>query len=285
MNARTPAPVNGGQDVQVRPLRIRYLGWSSIEVTTPDGVHVHFDPNYTAFDGECLSRPDDYRDADVLLVSHGHFDHCQDAPSIARATGADVVTSTPLARFVMKGGGVDAARVHALDGHASCKVAGLVVESQPWLHRTLLDRWPRMLAARPRGLVKMRAALRGFLTSPLLAFRVTIPGAWPVSYIGEAFHGQTDAERVRAESQRADPGIALVALEPHLEEDVAGLTALLGPRAVLTYSAHDVMWRYFGLPEVDVARFQASLRGAAPAIAAYHLSAGDAIDLPEGGAP
>lgn len=258
-------------------LTVQYRGWSSIEVRTPEGRRLLFDANLTPFDGETLSTEADHDGADLLFISHGHFDHCQDAPRLARRTGARVVASTPLARFVRDRGPVPPDRLLAMDGEATNQLDELTFHSHPWVHRTLLDRWPAMLARRPGGVLKMRRALACFLSSPLTGFRVGVEGRWWVSCIGEAFHGQTDAalvERVRA---AGEPGVALVALEPGLEDEVARWVALLRPPVVLTYGAHDVMWRYFGLPPVDPERFARALAARDPQIRTRHLTVGQTV--------
>ena len=45
-------------------------------------------------------------DADVILVSHGHFDHVADVPSIANRTGATVVAIIEIAELFQKNHGV-----------------------------------------------------------------------------------------------------------------------------------------------------------------------------------
>lgn len=247
-------------------LSVRYLGWSSIELTFPSGRRVLIDPNYTPFDGESFATLEDYRGADLMLVSHGHFDHCQDAPAIVAAGAMEVVTSAPLKHLIERRAGAGPARVHAAADGDAFELAGVRVAVQGWSHRGLADRWPRLLAKRPSGILRMRAALRGFITSPLLGFHLRAEGAPAVTVIGEAFHGDTDLARVGALGTSHEPGVALVALEPGLEGATAAATARLGPAAVVAYSAHQVMWRYFGLPEVDAGAFRDKLAALHPGV-------------------
>jgi len=51
-------------------MKIRWLGQASFSITTSDGRTVRTDP----FD-ESLGLPIDKEEADVVTVSHGHFDH------------------------------------------------------------------------------------------------------------------------------------------------------------------------------------------------------------------
>jgi L-ascorbate metabolism protein UlaG (beta-lactamase superfamily) len=70
-------------------LAITWLGHSSFRVRTPGGKEVLFDPWYTGNPAFVESaRP---KSADLILISHGHFDHFTDAAAIAKSTGATVV--------------------------------------------------------------------------------------------------------------------------------------------------------------------------------------------------
>lgn len=73
----------------MQPLAITWLGHSSFRLRTPGGKEVVIDPWFTgnpAFPES--ARP---RTADLILISHGHFDHFTDAEACARSTGATVV--------------------------------------------------------------------------------------------------------------------------------------------------------------------------------------------------
>jgi L-ascorbate metabolism protein UlaG (beta-lactamase superfamily) len=70
-------------------LQITYLGHSSFRLRSPGGKEILFDPWYTGNPSFPESaRP---KTADLILISHGHFDHITDAASTAKATGATVV--------------------------------------------------------------------------------------------------------------------------------------------------------------------------------------------------
>jgi len=73
----------------MQTLAITWLGHSSFRLRTPGGKELLFDPWYTGNPSFPESaRP---KSADLILISHGHFDHFTDAEAVARATGATVV--------------------------------------------------------------------------------------------------------------------------------------------------------------------------------------------------
>lgn len=69
-------------------LAITWFGHSAFRLRTPGGKEVLIDPWYTgnpAFPAS--ARP---RAADLILVTHGHFDHFTDVVAMAKETGAPV---------------------------------------------------------------------------------------------------------------------------------------------------------------------------------------------------
>jgi len=68
---------------------IRFLGHAFVEFTTSDGKVILFDP-WTRDDGNpvCPVGTGDIERADLVLVSHDHFDHIGSAVSICKKTGA-----------------------------------------------------------------------------------------------------------------------------------------------------------------------------------------------------
>ena len=70
-------------------LAITWLGHSSFVLKTPGGKTVLLDPWYTG--NPSFPEHAKPKQADVILVSHGHSDHITDAAAMAKATGATVV--------------------------------------------------------------------------------------------------------------------------------------------------------------------------------------------------
>lgn len=74
-----------------RGLSITYLGHSSFKVVTPGGKTVLIDP-WLEGNPSCPAEHKKQSKADVILVTHGHFDHMSpELPELAKATGATIV--------------------------------------------------------------------------------------------------------------------------------------------------------------------------------------------------
>jgi len=69
--------------------KIRWLGHAFVEYTTSDGKVILFDP-WTKDDGNpsCPIGLEGIERADLVLVSHDHFDHIGSAAAICKKTGA-----------------------------------------------------------------------------------------------------------------------------------------------------------------------------------------------------
>jgi len=84
-------------------LAITWLGHSAWWVQA--GKHrLLIDPFLT--DNPKAARPADALEAEVILVSHGHFDHVQDVASIAKRCGANVVANFEIASWFSQTQGV-----------------------------------------------------------------------------------------------------------------------------------------------------------------------------------
>ena len=67
----------------MQKLAITWLGHSTFIVRTPGGKRILFDPWLTGNPGcpDALKKPPQ---VDLILVSHGHFDHVEDLVACAR---------------------------------------------------------------------------------------------------------------------------------------------------------------------------------------------------------
>ena len=84
-------------------LRITWFGHSTFVVETPNGKRILIDP-WVTNNPACPPHKKDVGPVDLMLVTHGHFDHIEDAVPIARATGCQVIGIFETAAWLMNKG-------------------------------------------------------------------------------------------------------------------------------------------------------------------------------------
>lgn len=104
-------------------LAITWFGHSTFLVRTPGSVRVLFDP-WLAGNPACPEAMKKPPTADLVLVSHGHFDHMEDLVAVARDSGAPVVATFELCDWLNRKG---LANVSPMNKGGSQQIAGLGV--------------------------------------------------------------------------------------------------------------------------------------------------------------
>jgi L-ascorbate metabolism protein UlaG (beta-lactamase superfamily) len=134
----------------MQTLAITWLGHSTFIVRTPGGRRILFDPWLTGNP----SCPDAHKrppQVDVILVSHGHFDHIDDLLSVARETGATVVGIFELCDWLGRKG---IQQVSPMNKGGSQEVAGLRITMTDARHSSgYVDNGQMIYMGEPAGYV------------------------------------------------------------------------------------------------------------------------------------
>ena len=85
--------------MQTNGVHITWLGHATFKITTPGGKVVLIDPWVTS-NPLCPAELKNFEKVDLMLVSHGHFDHIADAVEIAKATKPTVAAIVELAGWL-----------------------------------------------------------------------------------------------------------------------------------------------------------------------------------------
>ena len=123
---RSPA----ARTAHLRGLGVKWFGHSTFLLTSPKGVRLLLDP-FLANNPACPPSEKTVGPVDLILISHGHSDHCEDAPSIGRETGATVVSSPELAGWLQRQG-LKHLRSMNIGGRQT--IAGIEIAMVPALH-------------------------------------------------------------------------------------------------------------------------------------------------------
>ncbi len=83
--------------------RFTWLGHSSVLVETPSGKRVLIDP-WLAGNPACPAHLREPKALDLMLITHGHFDHMADCVKLARRTRAPVVCNYEIGHWLKKQG-------------------------------------------------------------------------------------------------------------------------------------------------------------------------------------
>ena len=83
--------------------RFTWYGHSTFLVETPSGTRVMIDPWLTD-NPACPDSHKDPGDLDLIMVTHGHFDHVADCVALSQKTGAPVVANFEVGHWLQKKG-------------------------------------------------------------------------------------------------------------------------------------------------------------------------------------
>ena len=111
-------------------LQITWLGHGTFLLTTPGGKRVLIDP-WLAENPACPASHKKIDKLDLILVTHGHFDHVSDAVSVARATNAPLVGIFELCAWLQQKGLQNAT---PMNKGGSVDIAGLTITMVPAVH-------------------------------------------------------------------------------------------------------------------------------------------------------
>jgi L-ascorbate metabolism protein UlaG (beta-lactamase superfamily) len=115
-------------------VQITWLGHATFKITTPSGRSVLIDP-WVMNNPSCPDNLKDPGDIDLMLITHGHFDHIGDAVELAKQKECEIVAIAETAGWLgskgvgniidmNKGGTVQAAgcQVHMVHAVHSCGI-------------------------------------------------------------------------------------------------------------------------------------------------------------------
>jgi L-ascorbate metabolism protein UlaG (beta-lactamase superfamily) len=111
-------------------VRITWLGHSTFRIATPGGKNVLIDP-WVKNNPACPEREKKLDRVDVMLATHGHFDHIGDAIEIAREHNPVAVGIFELCHWLQKKG---VQQVSPMNKGGTQKVAGLKITMTHAVH-------------------------------------------------------------------------------------------------------------------------------------------------------
>jgi L-ascorbate metabolism protein UlaG (beta-lactamase superfamily) len=149
-------------------LSITWLGHSTFILQSPGGKRIVTDP-WLEGNPACPDSMKKIDKADLILVSHGHFDHAGDVVSVARATGATVVGIFELCAW-LEGKGVQ--KTSAMNMGGTQRVGDITVTMTPALHSSAVveDGRPLYLGEAAGFVITFEDGLRAYFAGDTALF-------------------------------------------------------------------------------------------------------------------
>jgi len=116
-------------------LSITWLGHSTFILRTPGGARVILDP-WIATNPSCPEDAKKVGELNLVLVTHGHFDHTADVVSVARSTNAQVVAPFELSVIFQQRG---LKNVVGMNPGGTLKAHGLSITMVPAVHSSSIE--------------------------------------------------------------------------------------------------------------------------------------------------
>jgi L-ascorbate metabolism protein UlaG (beta-lactamase superfamily) len=211
---------------------LTYHGHATFSIETDGGTHLVIDP-FFGDNPSCETSVDDVS-ADFILLTHGHYDHVADAVPLAKRTGATVIASHEIAKY-MEGQGLTTSPQHIGGG---VRYPFGYVKMTPALHGGMLELpGGEAFTTVPAGfLLELEGGLRVYIAgdTALLMEMQLLKGRVDVAVlpIGDRFTmGPEDALRA---VDFIEPKIVIPChydTWPPIEQDAAAFATAVGDRA------------------------------------------------------
>lgn len=258
-----PAPPAEAGAAARAPIALTYLGVAGWQIDAGERT-ILADPYFSRPDLASLVAPDASAIvrraptlADLIVIGHSHVDHLLDAPSVALATGAQLLGSASTAN-VARASGVPADRIITVKGGEDYEMGGYSVRVIPSLHSALDGKhaFGGAISAAPK--LPMRFA--EYEEGGTFIYLVRIAGHQVLI--------SSTANFIERELEGLRPDVAIIAtgLRQEIYDYTCRLLRVLG-YPPLVYASHFDNWR--GPPEAappgeDLRAFVAEARRCAP---------------------
>ncbi len=245
---------------------IRYYGWSSFSLGSPQG-ELFFDPIYRVYSGVTYASPEDYANAKVICVTHGHQEHYFDVPAIAKRTDAVVVAGKEVCSHLHWVHGVERKKLIPIEPFEQLDVRGFKITAFTWRHR---DVNPLRGVFRPQIFEGMKWAWQALIMCPawarFMGYHVEMPDGRSVLNYSEGFNSSMRIEEVRPLAEKLKTDVLLAGMQLDFEDYVAAGAELLAPKKVVLFHPHKEFFKQIrkvsSSPEVFAGAVKKRLNGA-----------------------
>ncbi len=265
---------------------VRYFGWSALSVTANQRT-LFFDPFYRDYCGAQWFSGKDFVEADYIAITHGHEEHFLDTPELAKFTGARVIGSHAVTRFLERRHKLPASQLLTLGPGQSGEVEGFKIDTFNWQHRDI-----NLYASVTRSLLRGNAtqlawawssATKAPFYAPYTGYVLTLPDHLTVMNYNEGFNSKMTDQEITELGKRHQVDVLLGGMQLDFVEDLRrGIAALRPKSLILLYPPHEKLHDMMGAASRPWSEFAAAAQAAAPQATVILLTPGMEVDLHSG---
>jgi|SRR5690606_13640662 L-ascorbate metabolism protein UlaG (beta-lactamase superfamily) len=262
---------------------IKYYGWSALELRV-DGRSVFFDPFFRPYCGAHWFDLPDFAHADIVCVTHGHEEHFLDVPAVVAASGARVVATPAVCRFLARRNGVPEAQLRPIGWNESVSVEGFEIGAFAWKHRDINLVKAMTKAVFHGNATQLAWAWSSATNAPFYAgytgYHVRLPDGTTVLNYNEGFNSKTTGEDLAPLAARyAGLDVLLAGMQLDFVADVVRGVETLGPRVVMLYPPHEKFHEMMEVRSTPWEEFARAVRAACPDVRVVVAEPGTVMSL------
>jgi L-ascorbate metabolism protein UlaG (beta-lactamase superfamily) len=262
---------------------IKYYGWSAIEVRVR-GKSIFFDPFYRPYCGAQWFDSQDFSHADVVCVTHGHEEHFLDVPQVVRNTGAQVVATSAVCRFLERRSKIPGRQLLASEWGGKVRAAEVDIALFPWKHRDINLFKAMSKAVFSGNTTQLSWAWSSATNAPFYAgytgFHLTLPDGMTVLNYNEGFNTKTteaDLQQLHRDHPRVD--VLLAGMQLFFIDDVVRGVKALSPKLVVLYPPHEKFHEMMEVKFAPWADFASAVQRACPQVQIVIAEPGTVVQL------
>jgi hypothetical protein len=238
---------------------IKYFGWSSFTVQTDQGK-LAFDPLFRRYCDAKFAELDDFADADVICLTHGHQEHYFDVPKVAKTSKAKVVAPHAICNHLRRFYGVDGRQMMPCPNFETVEVKGFRITSFPWRHR---DISPTKAIFRPKIHEGIRWAWNALIRVPFYApftgYHIQLPNGCRVLNYNEGFNTNLDTNELNDVAKRFETDVLLAGTQLHFTDEVGEGVAAFSPKKAVLYHPHKMLFEAIKVTSASFDTFAAAI--------------------------
>lgn len=254
--------------------RIKYYGWSCFEIAF-DNKKLFFDPMSRKYCDVQWSKLEDFKDANIICVTHGHQEHYQDVPAVAKYSGATVISSPEACKHLKKFYKIHESQLLPIRPYENNEVEGFKIGAFLWRHR---DVSVFKAVFRPKIWNGIKWAWNGLLkcafNAPFTGFFIETPDGLKILNYNEGFTYNMKLDEVKEVAEHYKPDILIAGAQMNFEKYVATGAKIFNPKVVVLFHPHEALFKQINVSSSTPEEFITAVQSELPDSTVFYVKPG-----------